>query len=117
MKSMGIQSVSRFPFPSPPRPQALAAAVRMLVNIGALEKRAVSDASGAVVREVEDMTPLGERLVKLPLHPRLGKMIILGGCVRCRAFVAACGAAAGVTRANMWGMRADLHCCTTRSPR
>jgi len=73
--------VERFPFPSPPRQEALRAALRCLVNIGALEHHAIRNEKGDVVREIEVMTPLGERLVRLPLHPRLGKMIVLGGYV------------------------------------
>ena len=79
MKSMGIQSVERFPFPSPPRPDALQTALRCLVNIGALERHAITDDAGTAQRVVEMLTPLGEQLVKLPLHPRLGKMLVLGG--------------------------------------
>ncbi|MFP4569430.1 ATP-dependent helicase HrpB [Rhodosalinus sp.] len=54
------------PFPTPPPPAAYEEAVALLTLLGAL------DARGRI-------TPHGRRLAALPLHPRLGHMLTLGG--------------------------------------
>jgi HrpA-like RNA helicase len=108
MKTLGIDCAARFPFPSPPPPTALHAAVRCLTNLGALVprvralpqgSRAAAHASAAVsggafagiaapegtVAAVaslssivsEALTPLGRAVAALPLHPSLGKMLVL----------------------------------------
>ena len=113
MKSMGIQSVERFPFPSPPRPDALQTALRCLVNIGALERHAITDDAGTAQRVVEMLTPLGEQLVKLPLHPRLGKMLVLGGY----AWACVCVGASRHVFMPLTNARnvAGASCCRTQS--
>lgn len=78
MKRMGISAVERFPFPSPPPRESLAAAVRMLVRIGALHRVTVRDANSGKLRQDERLTALGDILARLPLQPRLAKMIVLG---------------------------------------
>ena len=55
---------------SPPRPEAVQHAMELLLRIGAVEDG---------VR----LTPLGEKLSKLQVHPMLGKMLLLGGLFRC----------------------------------
>jgi len=57
---------------SPPPQEIVQHAVSLLYNLGA-----VSDASGAT------LTPLGEKLAKIQVHPMLGKMLLLGGLFRC----------------------------------
>ena len=52
---------------APPRPEAVGHAVRLLHRLGA-----VSDAGGG------ELTPLGEKLARLQVHPMLGKMMLLG---------------------------------------
>jgi HrpA-like RNA helicase len=54
----------------PPSAQAVGAAVQNLVEIEAFTAN-------------EDLTPLGRVLSRLPVHPSLGKMIILGVIFRC----------------------------------
>ena len=54
----------------PPPAQAVDASVSSLIALDALN-------------EDEDMTPLGRVLASLPVHPTLGKMIVLGVIFRC----------------------------------
>jgi HrpA-like RNA helicase len=54
----------------PPSSAAVDAAIDELVNLGALTKS-------------EELTPLGRLLETLPVHPRLGKMIVMGIIYRC----------------------------------
>ncbi|KAM3075138.1 hypothetical protein ACMFMG_007405 [Clarireedia jacksonii] len=54
----------------PPAPQAVEASLQSLKDLGALTPE-------------ETITPLGKILGSLPLHPALGKMIVLGIIFRC----------------------------------
>jgi hypothetical protein len=98
LKALGISSVARFPFPTPPDPSNLLGAIRSLVNLGALVPtfRKVRDGSGSGAAagggtssatasgvdslsavESEELTPLGACLARLPLHPALAKILVL----------------------------------------
>ncbi|KAL9014480.1 MAG: hypothetical protein Q9173_000879 [Seirophora scorigena] len=66
----------------PPPPQSVDASVLNL------------QAQGALTAE-EQVTPLGRLLASLPVHPSLGKMIILGVIFRCLDPMLVLGAAAG----------------------
>lgn len=94
LKTIGIDSVSSFPFPSPPPPSSLLAAIRSLVNLGALvptfrpaSKKAHQQLGDGATAEgsieslasiqSETLTPLGLHLSRLPLHPSLAKMLLL----------------------------------------
>jgi ATP-dependent helicase HrpB len=56
--------VMRFPWPERPRPEAVDAAITLLRRLGALDKAS--------------LTPLGRKLAELPVHPRLGRLLIEG---------------------------------------
>lgn len=57
---------------SPPQKDVVDHAVDLLYNLGAVE-----DSAGAT------LTPLGEKLSRLQVHPMLGKMLLLAGLFRC----------------------------------
>lgn len=65
----------------PPPPSSVETAMQNLVSLGALTEK-------------EDLTPLGRVLASLPVHPTLGKMIILGVIFRCLDPMITLGAAA-----------------------
>ena len=93
--------------PQPPPTHALSAALSELVSVGALahavegedDSWAAMEASlGAGSDASLALTPLGRHLARLPVHPRLGKMLVYGtlfGCVGPAASVAAAVGAAG----------------------
>jgi len=64
LKSLGIDNLVRFEFPSSPPSKNLAAALEVLYALGAL------DDGGLLTR------PLGLRMAELPLHPTLSKMLL-----------------------------------------
>ena len=73
MTSLGLGDVARFPFVEPPDRRNVAAGVQLLEELGAL--------SPADSR----LTKLGRRLARLPIDPRLGRMILEAerlGCTR-----------------------------------
>lgn len=56
--------------PDPPLPQVVQSSIEDLKTLGALTN-------------MEEITPLGQLLVKLPLRPVIGKMVLLGIIYRC----------------------------------
>jgi ATP-dependent helicase HrpA len=77
MTALGLGDIAAFPFIEPPDPRAIRDGVALLEELGAL----VPDDTGANRR----LTSLGRRLARLPIDPRLGRMVIEAerhGCVR-----------------------------------
>ncbi|GAA5996854.1 ATP-dependent RNA helicase ECM16 [Rhodotorula paludigena] len=83
MKSMNIDAVANFPFPTPPDRDALRRAEKTLVNLGALE---ASDAASKVGGKI---TTLGRSMALFPLSPRFSKMIVAGQQHGCLPYVIA----------------------------
>jgi ATP-dependent helicase HrpA len=72
MASLGLGDIARFPFVEPPDRRQVSSGVQLLEELGAL----ADDAR---------LTRLGRRLARLPIDPRLGRMILEAerlGCVR-----------------------------------
>jgi ATP-dependent helicase HrpA len=77
MASLGLGDVAAFPFVEPPDARAITDGVLLLEELGALDR---TDRAGAEVR----LTTIGRRLARLPVDPRLGRMILEAeqhGCV------------------------------------
>ncbi len=63
MKSLGLTDIDRFPFLEPPTPKAVADGYALLAELGAVD-------------EDRALTPVGRQLAKLPVDPRIGRMIL-----------------------------------------
>jgi ATP-dependent helicase HrpA len=63
MKSLGLPEISEFPFLDPPNPKAVAEGYRTLREVGALDKD-------------RELTDIGRELGRLPVDPRMGRMLI-----------------------------------------
>ena len=63
MKSLGLTDVEEFPFIDRPAPRAIADGYQLLQELGAVD-------------EERTLTPLGRELAKLPLDPRVARMIL-----------------------------------------
>lgn len=63
MKSLRLTDVETFPFIEPPQGRAIADGYQLLQELGALD-------------DSNQLTPLGAQLAKLPLDPRVGRMIL-----------------------------------------
>jgi ATP-dependent helicase HrpA len=71
MVSLGLGDIARFPFVEPPDRRHVTAGVQLLEELGALQEGR--------------LTKVGKRLARLPIDPRLGRMILEAerlGCVR-----------------------------------
>lgn len=64
LKSLGIDKVANFPFPTPPEESALQAAERCLVSLSALDNR-----TGA-------LTTIGAEMASYPIGPRHARMLV-----------------------------------------
>lgn len=76
LKSMDLQHVMNFPFPTPPDRQSLFRAEKLLKNLGAIST------DGKI-------TPVGRELSVYPLSPRLSKMISIGHQHECMPYTVA----------------------------
>ena len=63
MKSLGLGLVEEFPFLEPPPRRAVADGYQLLAELGAVDER-------------NELTRVGEELARLPLDPRVGRMIL-----------------------------------------
>jgi ATP-dependent helicase HrpA len=63
MKALHLGQVEDFPFIEPPRAKAIADGYALLGELNAVDER-------------NELTPIGQELAKLPLDPRIGRMIL-----------------------------------------
>ena len=70
MKSLRLGDVEAFPFIEPPLGRAIADGYQLLQELGAVD-------------DAKELTPLGRQLAKLPLDPRVGRMILAGRDHQC----------------------------------
>jgi ATP-dependent helicase HrpA len=75
MEHLGLGDPLEFPFVDPPQPKRVAQAYRVLEEIGALTKQ------GRVVH----LTGLGHSLARLPLDPRVGRILVAAEAEGCLA--------------------------------
>ncbi|KAH7337143.1 P-loop containing nucleoside triphosphate hydrolase protein [Rhizoctonia solani] len=89
MKSMGIDAVVNFPFPTPPEREALRRAEVTLAHLGALAGEGKVVVGGQI-------TSLGRAMSLFPISPRFSKMLVTGRQKGCLAYVIAMAAALSV---------------------
>ncbi len=63
MKALGLGQVEEFPFLEPPKAKAIADGYALLGELNAVDER-------------NELTAIGKELAKLPLDPRIGRMIL-----------------------------------------
>jgi ATP-dependent helicase HrpA len=71
-KSLGLGEVGAFPFLDPPAPRAIADGYELLTELGAVD-------------ESKALTEIGSELARLPLDPRVARMLVAAreeGCLR-----------------------------------
>jgi ATP-dependent helicase HrpA len=71
-KSLGLGEVADFPFLDPPSPRAIADGYALLGELGA-------------VNAENELSDVGNELARLPLDPRIGRMLVAGREERCLA--------------------------------
>lgn len=73
-KMLGLGDVARFPFLEPPKSAAVRDGLKTLFELGAIDER-------------NELTSLGRQLGRLPVDPRIGRMILAGSDEGCLADV------------------------------
>jgi ATP-dependent helicase HrpA len=71
MKALGLTDVERFPFLDPPQPRMIADGYQLLAELGAVD-------------EEKRLTPVGRKLARFPIDPRIARMILAAereGCL------------------------------------
>lgn len=87
MTALGLGDVGRFPFVDPPDPRQVADGVRLLEELQAFDNADGAAAEGAARGRGRDrtrrLTKVGKALARLPVDPRLGRMLIEAGRLGC----------------------------------
>ncbi len=83
MKSLGLGEVADFPFVEPPTGRAVADGVQLLAELNAIDER-------------NALTPTGRELARLPLDPRVGRMMLAAREQNCLAEMLVIAAALSV---------------------
>jgi ATP-dependent helicase HrpA len=83
MKTLRLGDIERFPFLDPPQARAISDGYRVLEELGAID-------------EAGELTTIGHQLGRLPLDPRLGRMILGGRDERALREVVVIAAALGL---------------------
>jgi ATP-dependent helicase HrpA len=82
-KSLGLGEVGNFPFLDPPSPRAIADGYALLTELGAVDER-------------NELTAVGSELAKLPLDPRVARMLVAARAEGCLGQVLVIAAALSV---------------------
>ncbi|WP_131110323.1 ATP-dependent RNA helicase HrpA [Sulfuricystis thermophila] len=80
MKSLHLGNVEDFPFLERPLPRMIADGYQLLAELGAIDET------------TKELTPIGRELAKLPLDPKIGRMILAArdfGCLKEMLVIAA----------------------------
>jgi ATP-dependent helicase HrpB len=91
LHSLGISRAADFDWLDKPDPQAVERAERLLIALGALAPRSEGSSAGPDVPR-SDLTPVGRRMLKLPMHPRYSRMLVEAakyGCIPAASLCAA----------------------------
>lgn len=70
IKSLQLGEIEAFPFLDPPRPDAVKDGYKTLFEIGALTEK-------------NEVTPIGQQLSRIPVDPRIGRIILAGDAENC----------------------------------
>ncbi|KAL8992735.1 MAG: hypothetical protein Q9188_007509, partial [Gyalolechia gomerana] len=99
LKSMDLQHIVNFPFPTPPNRQSLAKAEKLLTSLGAISSNG-------------KITPIGRDLSIYPLSPRFSKILLIGHQHNCMPYTIAMVAALAVPDLFIPENQLDLHSST-----
>lgn len=92
MKSMNIDAVINFPFPTPPDRAALRRAENLLTNLGALSLPTLTKMIHGVQHKGSaggQITDLGKAMAGFPVSPRFAKMLAIGTQHDCMSYIIA----------------------------
>ncbi len=97
LHSLGIADATQFGWLDRPDPQAVARAEKLLRTLGAIEEQtdpAPIRHPPSAIRH-SDLTPIGWKMLRLPMHPRYSRMLVEASRLGCMGAAALCAALAG----------------------
>ena len=87
MTDAGLGDIAAFPFVEPPDATQITDGLRLLDELGALASApkpgSGPEPGGRSGRRGAELTPVGRRLARVPLDPRMGRMLLAGGQYGC----------------------------------
>ncbi|MGE5255344.1 MAG: ATP-dependent RNA helicase HrpA [Hyphomicrobiales bacterium] len=92
MMALRLGEVAEFPFIDPPDHRSIADGFRLLVELGAIQQGGRGKEEGGKVGKNLRLTAIGRMMARIPLDPRLSRMLIEArteGCVEPIAVIAA----------------------------
>ncbi|MEO7194131.1 MAG: ATP-dependent RNA helicase HrpA, partial [Pseudonocardiaceae bacterium] len=84
MAALNLGEVAEFGFIDPPESRQISDGIQLLRELGALQGRPTGRLAGLEEPPVMALTPVGRTLARLPLDPRLARMVVAGhhnGCL------------------------------------
>ncbi|MBI3480319.1 MAG: ATP-dependent RNA helicase HrpA [Nitrosomonadales bacterium] len=81
MSALELGDISDFPFIEPPTPRMIADGYQLLTELGAISD--LPSPSGRVGEGARRLTPLGHELAKLPLDPKIARLLLAGRQYHC----------------------------------
>ncbi|MEV4707997.1 ATP-dependent RNA helicase HrpA [Actinoplanes sp. NPDC049316] len=97
MTNLGLGDLAAFPFIDPPDRRNVTDGVKLLEELGALDKPSSNHPATTHKRtEGGKLTPMGRQLAQLPVDPRLARMVIEAGRQDCVAEVMVVAAALSI---------------------
>ena len=76
MLDLHLGNIEEFPFIDPPKPAMIREGLKELLELGAIKRGGGNQESG--IRGVVELTGIGKKLAKIPVEPRLARMLIAG---------------------------------------
>ena len=76
MLDLRLGEIERFPFIDPPKPTMIREGLRELLELGAIQ-RGIREQGAGSRREIQ-LTDIGRKLARIPVEPRLARMLIAG---------------------------------------
>jgi len=92
LHSFGVTDATRFDWLDQPDPQAVARAEQLLRTLGAIVWRAPDAVAPSPAAPHSDLTPIGARMLRLPMHPRYSRMLVEASRLGCVPAAALCAA-------------------------
>ncbi|MDP1636434.1 MAG: helicase-related protein, partial [Gallionellaceae bacterium] len=84
MSALELGEVSEFPFIEPPTPRMIADGYQLLAELGAIsDLPSPAGGRGAGGEGLRKLTPLGHELAKLPLDPKIARLLLAGRQYHC----------------------------------
>ena len=83
MSALGLGDVADFPFIEPPGSRAIADGYQLLTELGAISESVPPPQPSPGGRGGRALTPIGHELAKLPLDPKIARLLLAGKQYQC----------------------------------